>query len=94
MRPYDMVLARTVKGGIGKNNSLPWHLPKDLRMFKRITTSGLNGNTVITGRKTFETYGSKPLPNRLNIVLSSSKKIEETKNTRQAGSLKEALQLS
>lgn len=51
--PFDIVLARTLKGGIGRNNRLPWKLPKDMKMFKKITTSGLHGNTVITGRKTF-----------------------------------------
>lgn len=50
---YDLVLAKTLKGGIGKNNQLPWKLPSDLKMFKKITTSGHHGNTVIQGRKTF-----------------------------------------
>ena len=94
MRPYDLVLARTLKGGIGKNNHLPWKLPNDLRMFKRITTSSPNGNTVIYGRKTYESLGGKILPNRLNIVLSKSSKVEETSNIKQAGSLKEALDLA
>ena len=94
MRPYDLVLARTLKGGIGKNNHLPWKLPNDLRMFKRITTSSPNGNTVIYGRKTYKSMGGKALPNRLNIVLSRSSKVEETSNVKQAGSLKEALSLS
>jgi len=51
--PFDLVLARTIKGGIGKNNSLPWKLPHDMKIFKKITTSGPNINTVIMGRKTF-----------------------------------------
>lgn len=54
-------------GVIGKEGRLPWHLPEDLRRFKKITS----GHTVIMGRKTFESIG-KPLPNRRNIVLSSS----------------------
>jgi dihydrofolate reductase len=48
-----MVIARTIKGGIGKNNQLPWKLPGDLKMFKKITTSGPHKNRVIMGRKTF-----------------------------------------
>ena len=76
--PFDLVLARTLKGGIGRNNQLPWKLPRDMKMFKKITTSGIHGNTIILGRKTFETFGSKPLPNRLNIILSNSTKIQES----------------
>lgn len=51
--PFDLVLARTISRGIGKNNQLPWKLPSDLKMFKKITTAGKHGNTVILGRKTF-----------------------------------------
>lgn len=51
--PFDLVVARTLSGGIGKNNQLPWKLPSDMKMFKKITTSGTQGNSVIMGRKTF-----------------------------------------
>ena len=51
--PFDMVIARTLKGGMGKNNQLPWKLPNDMKMFKKITTSGSNINSIIMGRKTF-----------------------------------------
>jgi dihydrofolate reductase len=50
---------------IGKNNQLPWHLPADLKHFKTITT----GHPILMGRKTHESIG-KPLPNRLNIILT------------------------
>ena len=50
---FDLVVARTLKGGIGKNNKLPWKLPSDMKMFKKITSSGLHQNSVIMGRKTF-----------------------------------------
>lgn len=53
---------------IGKGNGLPWHLPDDLKFFKRVTT----GKPVLMGRKTFESLG-KPLVNRLNIVVSADK---------------------
>ena len=52
---------------IGKDNSIPWHISNDLKRFKKLTT----GNVIIMGRKTFESLGSKPLPNRRNIVISS-----------------------
>ncbi len=53
---------------IGKGNQLPWHFPKDLQHFKKMTT----GQTVIMGLKTFESLGCKPLPNRTNIILDRS----------------------
>lgn len=52
---------------IGFKNDLPWHLPNDLKFFKQKTT----GNTIIMGRKTYESIG-KPLPNRKNVVLTGS----------------------
>ena len=53
-------------GTIGSDNKMPWHMPRDLRFFRRVTT----GHTVIMGRKTFEAIGSKPLPKRRNIVVT------------------------
>ena len=50
---------------IGKNNTLIWHLPADLKRFKALTI----GHVIIMGRKTFESIG-KPLPNRTTIVIS------------------------
>ncbi len=61
-----IVVAAAENNGIGLNNQLPWHLPNDLKFFKKITSGG----TIIMGRKTFESIG-KPLPNRTNIVISS-----------------------
>ena len=52
---------------IGKDNKLPWHLPEDLRWFKKLTT----GNVIIMGRKTWESIGV-PLPNRESIVVTRS----------------------
>jgi dihydrofolate reductase len=50
---------------IGRNKQMPWHLPADLKYFKRVTM----GKTVLMGRKTFESIG-KPLPGRTNIVIT------------------------
>ncbi len=52
-------------GELGKDNNLIWHLPNDLKRFKKVTS----GHHVIMGRKTFESLG-KPLPNRTNIVIT------------------------
>ncbi|MBI2651863.1 type 3 dihydrofolate reductase [Candidatus Woesearchaeota archaeon] len=53
---------------IGKNNSLPWRLPEDMKRFKQLTL----GKPVVMGRKTFESIG-KPLPNRTNIIITHDK---------------------
>ncbi|HHO59281.1 MAG TPA: type 3 dihydrofolate reductase [Thiotrichales bacterium] len=53
---------------IGCNNQLPWHLPADLAHFKKTTM----GKPILMGRKTYDSIG-RPLPGRLNIVLSRSK---------------------
>ena|SRR3569623_1741689 len=50
---------------IGKDGTLPWHLPEDLKFFKKTTM----GHPILMGRKTFESIG-RPLPGRRNIVLS------------------------
>ncbi len=56
---------------IGNHGKLPWHLPEDLRYFKKMTL----GKTVIMGRKTYESIG-KPLPNRRNIIISHNAQFE------------------
>lgn len=61
----SFIVAVSDNHAIGRDNQLPWHLPEDLKFFKRTTL----GKPVIMGRKTYESLG-KPLPGRLNIVLS------------------------
>jgi len=61
-----MIAAMTKNRTIGFDNDMPWHLPDDLKFFKAKTT----GKPVIMGRKTFESIGSRPLPNRPNYVIS------------------------
>ncbi|OUS75324.1 dihydrofolate reductase [Paenibacillus sp. MY03] len=57
---------------IGKGNAMPWKLPAEMAFFKANTL----GKTVLMGRKTFESLGGKPLPNRRNIVLTRQKDLE------------------
>lgn len=64
----SIVAAVSENNVIGKEGKIPWHLPEDLKRFKQIT----DGHCVIMGRKTFESIG-KPLRNRTNIVVTSSK---------------------
>jgi dihydrofolate reductase len=61
----NLIVATDQQQGIGKDNALLWHLPADLKYFRKLTT----GNIVVMGRKTYQSIG-RPLPNRLNIVVS------------------------
>lgn len=74
---FSLIVAVGKNNEIGKNNQLLWHISEDLKNFKKIT----DGKIVIMGRNTYESIG-KPLPNRINIVLSrnfleTEKKINE-----------------
>ena len=51
---------------IGINNTLPWKLPSDMRWFRKHTL----GKPIVMGRKTFESFGARPLPERLNIIIT------------------------
>lgn len=63
----SLIAAATENHVIGFEGGMPWHLPNDLRYFKRTTI----GHHIIMGRKTFEEFGlRKPLPKRTNIVLT------------------------
>lgn len=67
----SFIVATSENGVIGKDNQIPWHLPDDLKRFKKITM----GHPIVMGRKTFESIG-RPLPGRENIVLTRNKNIE------------------
>jgi dihydrofolate reductase len=74
---------------IGKNGKLPWHYPSDLKFFKQTTTN----HAVVMGFNTWKSIG-KPLPNRLNIVLSRSQNIENQPSVLLLRSKEELLALS
>lgn len=59
------IVAMTPDRVIGKDGTLPWHLPADLAFFKRVTS----GHPIVMGRKTYDSIG-RPLPKRRNIVLT------------------------
>lgn len=61
----SMIVAADENNTIGKNNELIWHLPDDLKFFKKMTS----GHAIIMGRRTFESVG-KPLPKRVNIIIT------------------------
>jgi dihydrofolate reductase len=84
---FSHIVACTKDRVIGLEGRMPWHLPEDLKLFKRMTS----GHVVIMGRKTYESIG-RPLPNRLCIVVSSQK-LELPPEIRRVSSLEEALDL-
>ena len=62
-----LIVAVNQKNVIGKNNNIPWHISEDLKNFKEVT----NNNIIVMGRKTYESLPQKPLPNRINVVITS-----------------------
>lgn len=83
------IVAVARNNAIGKGGRLPWHYPADLKFFKQTTT----GNAVVMGMNTWRSIG-KPLPDRLNIVLSRSAQIDRAENLIFLRSEKEALDLA
>ena len=77
MKEFSIIAAFDSRYGIGKNGQLPWNLPSDLKHFKEITcavSDPTKKNAVIMGRKTWESLPAKfrPLPGRVNVVLSKA----------------------
>ncbi len=62
---YSAVVAMSKERLIGKDGTMPWNLPEDLKLFKDLTM----GHPILMGRKTYESIG-RPLPGRQNIVLT------------------------
>jgi dihydrofolate reductase len=69
-RSIGMIWAQARDGVIGADGALPWHLPEDMALFRRVTT----GSTVVMGRRTWESLPERfrPLPGRTNVVLTSA----------------------
>jgi dihydrofolate reductase len=65
VKHFKAIVAMSINRVIGAGGRIPWHLPEDFKWFKQTTS----GNVVVMGRRTFESLG-KPLPNRLNVVLT------------------------
>ena len=83
------IVAISQNYAIGKDGKLPWHYGADLKFFKETTV----GNTVVMGFHTWQSIG-KPLPKRLNIVLSSKANIENRANVLVLRSKPEVLALA
>ncbi len=83
------IVATAQNFAIGKDGKLPWHYSADLKFFKETTV----GNAVVMGFNTWKSIG-KPLPKRLNIVLSRSNSLENQSNVLLLRSVEEVLSLS
>lgn len=87
----SVVVAASNENAIGKDNQLLWKLPNDLKFFKNLTW----GMPILMGRKTFESIGSKPLPGRMNIVLTRQNNLfTETNQLFTADNIEKALALA
>ena len=82
----SIIVAVSEDWGIGKDNKLLWHISEDLKRFKRLTF----GNTVIMGKRTWESLPRRPLPGRRNIVLTDDK-TENIENAVTAYSIEDSL---
>jgi dihydrofolate reductase len=82
----SIIVAVSDDWGIGMKNNLLWHIPEDLKRFKKLTS----GNIVIMGKKTWESLPVRPLPGRKNIVLTDNPQ-EKIDNADTAYSIDDAL---
>ena len=81
-----IIVAAGTNNTIGKDNKLIWHLPNDLKRFKRLTS----GHHIIMGRKTFDSFPGL-LPNRKHIVITRKKENKEIENVGYVNSMQEAI---
>ncbi|TVP73251.1 MAG: dihydrofolate reductase [Rhodobacteraceae bacterium] len=72
----SLIVARARNGAIGRDGTIPWHAPEDLAFFQRETLGG----AIIMGRKTWDSLPRRPLPRRLNVVVTSQP-MPEVENT-------------
>ncbi len=86
----SIISALAKNRAIGKKNDLPWHLPADLKHFKETTI----GKTIVMGLNTFKSIGSKPLPNRKNIVLSGDMTVQVPEGVILVNSLERVLEMT
>lgn len=68
-KQISIIVAIAANNGIGKDNDLLWHIPEDLKRFKKLTT----GHNIIMGKRTYESLPIRPLPNRTSIVITDDK---------------------
>lgn len=78
-KPYSLVVAVSANNGVGLKGKLPWpYIPRDMKHFVRMTSTSQIKNTILMGRKTWESIPleRRPLKNRFNVVITRSTQIE------------------
>ena len=92
IKNITIIMAKSDNNIIGHRGKLPWHIPEDLKLFKQTTL----GYPIIMGRKTFESLPEsvRPLPGRLNVVLSDSLEEMSERQFCIVGSVEKALKVS
>jgi dihydrofolate reductase len=65
---YELIAAMSDDYVIGYNHQMPWHIPEDLKFFKRMTLNSI----IVMGRKTFDSFPNGPLPNRIHLVITKT----------------------
>ena len=81
MKNIKAIAAVALNGVIGNGLLIPWHISEDFKHFKKTTTGGI----IVMGRKTWQSLGERPLPNRENVVITTSP--ERIKNAKGFSSL-------
>ena len=99
MSSFDIIVAADIRKGIGKVGGLPWHITDDLKHFKQVTTRTQSPgamNMVVMGRKTWDSLPEKfkPLPSRINCVVSRNPGLVLPGAVLKAAGLEEALLLA
>ena len=87
MKSISIIVAIAQNHAIGKDNQLLWHIPADLKRFKKLTT----GHTIVMGKRTFDSLPVRPLPNRRSIVITDIPG-EEIEGCAMAYSIDEAIE--
>ena len=87
MKEISIIVAIAQNNAIGKDNQLLWHIPADLKRFKKLTT----GHTIVMGKRTFYSLPIRPLPNRRSIVITDVPG-EEIEGCTMAYSIEEAIE--
>ena len=85
----NIIAAIGMRGEIGRDGDLVWHIPEDLKRFKRLTT----GHTIIMGRRTWESLPKGALPDRRNIVVTTNPSLP-TPGAEKAPSLVDAVRMA
>ena len=83
MKNVKAIVAVALNGVIGNGLLIPWHISEDFKHFKKTTMGGI----IVMGRKTWQSLGERPLPNRENVVITSTP--ENIKNAKGFSSLAE-----